>query len=78
MDFTSLRVVVSCVGDFSKENTRMLDMRVAVLVPIVSQINMKSGSSRNDKQYALAVPLLYSIYWLLHVSALACHHYGAS
>jgi hypothetical protein len=24
------------------------------------------------------VPLLYSIYWLLHVSAVACHHQGAS
>jgi hypothetical protein len=23
------------------------------------------------------VPLLYSIYWLLHVSAVACHHQGA-
>jgi hypothetical protein len=23
-------------------------------------------------------PLLYSIYWLLHVSAVACHHQGAS
>jgi hypothetical protein len=34
--------------------------------------------SRNDQQYALIVPLLYSIYWLLHVSAVACHHQGAS
>jgi hypothetical protein len=24
------------------------------------------------------VPLLYSMYWLLHVSAVACHHQGAS
>jgi hypothetical protein len=24
------------------------------------------------------VPLLYSIYWLLHVSAVVCHHQGAS
>jgi hypothetical protein len=30
-----------------------------------------------DKQYALIVPLLYSTYWLLHVSAIACHHQGA-
>jgi hypothetical protein len=34
--------------------------------------------SRNDQQYALIVPLLYSIYWLLHVLAVACHHQGAS
>jgi hypothetical protein len=33
---------------------------------------------RNDQQYALTVPLLYSIYWLLHVSVVACHHQGAS
>jgi hypothetical protein len=25
---------------------------------------------------ALIVPLLYSIHWLLHVSAVACHHKG--
>jgi hypothetical protein len=24
------------------------------------------------------VPLLYSLYWLLHISAVACHHQGAS
>jgi uncharacterized membrane protein YkvI len=35
-------------------------------------------SSRNDQQYTLIVPLLYSIYWLLHVSAVACHHQEAS
>jgi hypothetical protein len=29
-----------------------------------------------DKQHALIVPLLYSTYWLLHVSAVACHHQG--
>jgi hypothetical protein len=34
--------------------------------------------SRNNQHYALTVPLLYSIYWLLHVSAVACHHQGAS
>jgi hypothetical protein len=34
--------------------------------------------SRNNQHYALIVPLLYSIYWLLHVSAVACHHQGAS
>jgi hypothetical protein len=33
--------------------------------------------SRNGQKYALIVPLLYSIYWLLHVSAVACHHQGA-
>jgi hypothetical protein len=31
-------------------------------------------SSRTDQQYALVVPLLYSINWLLHVSAVVCHH----
>jgi hypothetical protein len=34
--------------------------------------------SRNDQQYALVVPVLYAINWLLHVSAVACHHQGAS
>jgi hypothetical protein len=34
--------------------------------------------SRNDQQYALILPLLYFIYWLLHVSTIACHHQGAS
>jgi hypothetical protein len=33
---------VSCVGGFSEGNTRLLDMCVAVLVSIVSQINTKS------------------------------------
>jgi hypothetical protein len=33
--------------------------------------------SRNNQQYALIVPLLYSIYRLLHVSAVACHHQAA-
>jgi hypothetical protein len=28
--------------------------------------------SRNNQHYALITPLLYSIYWLLHVSAVAC------
>jgi hypothetical protein len=32
---------------------------------------------RRDQQYALIVPLLYSTYWLLHVSAVAYHHHGA-
>jgi hypothetical protein len=32
---------------------------------------------RTDQQYALIVPLLCSMYWLLHVSAVACHHQGA-
>jgi hypothetical protein len=32
---------------------------------------------RRDQQYALIVSLLYSTYWLLHVSAVACHHQGA-
>jgi hypothetical protein len=29
------------------------------------------GHSRNNRQYALIVPLLYSVYGLLHVSAVA-------
>jgi hypothetical protein len=28
---------------------------------------------RTDQQYALIAPLLHSTYWLLHVSAIACH-----
>jgi hypothetical protein len=32
---------------------------------------------RRDQQYALISPLLYSIYWFQHVSAVACHHQGA-
>jgi hypothetical protein len=34
--------------------------------------------SRNDQQYSLTVPFLHSINRLLHVSAVACHHQGAS
>jgi hypothetical protein len=34
--------------------------------------------SRNNQHYAPIVPFLYSIYWLLHVSAVVCHHQGAS
>jgi hypothetical protein len=33
--------------------------------------------SRKDQQYTLVVQLIYSVYWLLHVSAVACHHQGA-
>jgi hypothetical protein len=36
-----------------------------------------STISRNDQQYALTAPLPHSIYWLLHVLAVACHHQGA-
>jgi hypothetical protein len=32
---------------------------------------------RRYQQYALTVPLVYSMYWLQHVSAVACHHQGA-
>jgi len=42
VDFTSLRVVVSCVGGFSEENTLVSWPCVAVLVSIVSQINTNS------------------------------------
>jgi hypothetical protein len=37
-----------------------------------------SFHSRNNQQYALVVPLLYCICWFLHVSAVVCHHQGAS
>lgn len=33
---------MSCVGGFSEENTRMLDVCVAVVIPIISQINTNS------------------------------------
>jgi hypothetical protein len=33
---------------------------------------------RRDQQYALIVSLLYSTCWLLHVSAVACHHQGTT
>jgi hypothetical protein len=32
---------------------------------------------RRDQQYAPIIPLLYAMYWLLHVLAAACHHQGA-
>jgi hypothetical protein len=41
-------------------------------------LNYLQLCSRNDQKYALIVPLLYSIYWLLHVSAVGRHHQGAS
>jgi hypothetical protein len=34
--------------------------------------------NRNYQQYPLIVQTLYSIYWLLHVSAVACNYQGAS
>jgi hypothetical protein len=34
--------------------------------------------SINYQQYALILPLLYSVYWILHVSAVTCHHHGDS
>jgi hypothetical protein len=37
-----------------------------------------TGCNGNDQKYALILPFLYSIHWLLHVSAVACHHQGAS
>jgi hypothetical protein len=50
---------------------------------IVQWSNKCTISSRNNltemtKNIHWFVPLLYSIYWLLHVSAVACHHQGAS
>jgi hypothetical protein len=38
----------------------------------------RDSRSRNDQQYALVVPLLYSINWLLHVSAIVRHRQRAS
>jgi hypothetical protein len=35
-------------------------------------------TSRNSQHMHCIVPLLYSIYRLLHVSAVVCHHQGAS
>jgi hypothetical protein len=34
--------------------------------------------NRNDQQYALIVQILCPIYWLVHVSAVACHLQGTS
>jgi hypothetical protein len=36
------------------------------------------NNSRNNQHYAMIVPLRYSIYWLPHVSAVACHHQETS
>jgi hypothetical protein len=34
--------------------------------------------SRNNQHYALICTTPLFIYWLLHVSAVVCHHQGAS
>jgi hypothetical protein len=57
---------------------RMSESVFAVTQCHISEDLKLPTCSRNDQQYALIVPLLYSIYWLLHVSAVACHHQGAS
>jgi hypothetical protein len=36
------------------------------------------GTSENNQHMHWIVPLLYSIHRLLHVSAVVCHHQGAS
>jgi hypothetical protein len=46
--------------------------------PRFAYVNACEITAKNNQQYALIVPLLYSIYWHLHVSAVACHHQGAS
>jgi hypothetical protein len=45
---------------------------------LARKLKININSSINDQKYALIVPTLYSVYWLLHVSAVACHHQGAS
>jgi hypothetical protein len=56
---------------------------------LVCIINVLFGGTKRVKQTIINivemtsnmywfVPLLYSIYWLLHVSAVACHRQGAS
>jgi hypothetical protein len=46
---------------------------------VTARGNIKSVYPRikRDQHYALIVPLLYSTYWLLHVSAVFCHHQRA-
>jgi hypothetical protein len=41
----------------------------------LKEIGITTGlkSSGNDQQYAMVSPLLYSIHWPLHVSAVVCH-----
>jgi hypothetical protein len=43
----------------------------------VRTVHINVVEMTNNKQ-ALALPFLYFIYWLLHVSTVACRHQGAS
>jgi hypothetical protein len=46
----------------------------------IQQFNVHTVHYQTIKRiqhYALIVSLLYSTCWLLHVSAVACHHQGA-
>jgi hypothetical protein len=55
------------------------DIEVDILDSLfLKYVNMSVQYSRNDQQYELVVPLLYSIYWLLHVSVVGCHNQGIS
>jgi hypothetical protein len=56
---------------YPKKRTSHIDISLMFVLCIIRL-------SRNDQQFTLIVPLLYSIYLLLHVSAVACHHQGAS
>jgi hypothetical protein len=52
--------------------SKQLDIFISMFTPcIIRRI-------RNDQQYALICNTIYFMYWLLHVSAVACHHQGAS
>jgi hypothetical protein len=41
------------------------------------KVKCYSKRIRRDQKYAVIVKFLYSTYWLLHVSAVACHYQGA-
>jgi hypothetical protein len=54
----------------------------ALLNPAIKDQNkmqqQQTRRSRNNQHTRIIVTLLYSIYRLLHVSAVVCHHQGAS
>jgi hypothetical protein len=60
---------------FAAEQVRYFELAVIRIWCLLLRVMMGAGN-RNNQHYSLTVPLLYSIYWLLHVSAVACHHQG--
>jgi hypothetical protein len=74
----AVRCFVKASANETTKYTTTYELYIYINRHILMCVPCMIRRSRNDQQYALILLLLYCIYWLLHLSAVACHHQGAS